>query len=69
MKKRTIFLNRQRNCLNGQKRRCNVNCKKYLELVKKSNFPMQMDKAYLFGSYVKGCSKKDSDIEPFPKLG
>jgi predicted nucleotidyltransferase len=37
--------------------------KKYLELVKKSNFPMQIDKAYLFGSYAKGCFKKDSDID------
>ena len=37
--------------------------KKYLELVKKSNFPMQIDKAYLFGSYAKGCPKEDSDID------
>ena len=36
---------------------------KYLTLVKKSNFPMQIDKAYLFGSYAKGCPKKDSDID------
>ena len=37
--------------------------KKYLELVKQSNFPMQIDKAYLFGSYAKGCPQKDSDID------
>jgi predicted nucleotidyltransferase len=37
--------------------------KKYLELVKKSSFPMQIERAYLFGSYAKGCSKKDSDID------
>jgi len=37
--------------------------KKYLELVKKSNFPMKIEKAYLFGSYAKDCSKKDSDID------
>jgi len=37
--------------------------KKYLELVKESNFPMQIDKAYLFGSYAKGCPQKDSDID------
>jgi predicted nucleotidyltransferase len=37
--------------------------KKYLELVKNSDFPMQIDKAYLFGSYAKGCSQKDSDID------
>ena len=37
--------------------------KKYLELVKKSTFPMQIEKAYLFGSYAKGCPGKDSDID------
>jgi len=37
--------------------------KKYLELVKDSNFPMQIDKAYLFGSYAKGSPQKDSDID------
>jgi predicted nucleotidyltransferase len=37
--------------------------KKYLELVKGSNFPMQIDKAYLFGSYAKGSPQKDSDID------
>ena len=37
--------------------------KKYLELVKASNFPMQIDKAYLFGSYANGYPKKDSDID------
>ncbi|MCL1864736.1 MAG: nucleotidyltransferase domain-containing protein [Spirochaetes bacterium] len=37
--------------------------KKYLKLVKESSFPMQIDKAYLFGSYAKGCPKKDRDID------
>ena len=37
--------------------------KRYLELVKKSNFPMQINKAYVFGSYVKDCPNKDSDID------
>jgi predicted nucleotidyltransferase len=37
--------------------------KRYLELVRESNFPMQIDKAYLFGSYAKGCPQKDSDID------
>ncbi len=37
--------------------------KKYLELVKKSSFPLHIDKAYLFGSYAKGCPNKDSDID------
>ena len=37
--------------------------KKYLELVKASGFPMQITKAYLFGSFAKGCPKKDSDID------
>jgi predicted nucleotidyltransferase len=37
--------------------------KKYLELVKESDFPMHIDKAYLFGSYAKGCPGKDSDID------
>jgi len=40
-----------------------VIAKKYLELVKASNLPMQIDKAYLFGSFAKGCPKKDSDID------
>jgi len=33
-----------------------------LVLVKSSDFPMQIDKAYLFGSYAKGCSQEDNDI-------
>jgi len=37
--------------------------KKYLELIKASNFPMQINKAYLFGSFAKGCPRKDSDID------
>jgi len=37
--------------------------KKYLELVKASGFPMQINKAYLFGSFAKGCPQKDSDID------
>ena len=37
--------------------------KKYLALVKESGFPMQIDKAYLFGSYAKDNPKKDSDID------
>jgi predicted nucleotidyltransferase len=37
--------------------------KKYLELVKSSNFPMQINKAYIFGSYAKGSPNKDSDID------
>ena len=37
--------------------------RKYLALVKESDFPMQIDKAYLFGSYANGSPKKDSDID------
>ena len=37
--------------------------KKYSELVKASNLPIQIDKAYLFGSYANGTSNKDSDID------
>lgn len=37
--------------------------KKYLELVKARNFPMRIDKAYLFGSFAKGNPHKDSDID------
>jgi len=37
--------------------------KKYLGLVKAANFPIQIEKAYLFGSYAKGCPNKDSDID------
>ena len=37
--------------------------KRYLEQVKASKFPLQIDKVYLFGSYAKGCPGKDSDID------
>ena len=37
--------------------------KKYFELVKSSNFPMRIEKAYLFGSFAKGTARKDSDID------
>jgi predicted nucleotidyltransferase len=37
--------------------------RKYLELVKASDFPMQIEKAYLFGSFAKGNPHKDSDID------
>ena len=37
--------------------------RKYLELVKASGFPMKINKAYLFGSFAKGCPRKDSDID------
>jgi len=37
--------------------------KKYLELVKASGFPMQINKAYFFGSFAKDCPRKDSDID------
>jgi predicted nucleotidyltransferase len=37
--------------------------RKYLALVKESDFPMHIDKAYLFGSFAKGCPEKDSDID------
>ena len=37
--------------------------KQYLALVKESDFPMHIDKAYLFGSFAKGCPEKDSDID------
>jgi len=37
--------------------------KRYLELVKSHNFPMRIEKAYLFGSFAKGNPHKDSDID------
>jgi predicted nucleotidyltransferase len=37
--------------------------KNYSTLVKQSDFPMQIDKVYLFGSYAKGKPRKDSDID------
>ena len=37
--------------------------KQYADLVKASNLPLQIDKAYLFGSFVRGTNHKDSDID------
>jgi len=37
--------------------------KAYHSLVKQSDFPMKIDKVYLFGSYAKGSFRKDSDID------
>ena len=37
--------------------------KKFKELVIDSKFPMHIEKVYLFGSYAKGNSHKDSDID------
>ena len=37
--------------------------KQYADLVKASNLPLQIDSAYLFGSYVRGTPHKDSDID------
>ena len=37
--------------------------KNYSALLKKSNFPMTINKMYLFGSYAKGNPHKDSDID------
>ena len=37
--------------------------KTYSELVKASNLPIQIDEAYLFGSFAKGTPHKDSDID------
>ena len=37
--------------------------RKYAELVKGSNLPIQIDKVYLFGSFAKGTPNKDSDID------
>ena len=37
--------------------------KKYSELVKASNLPIQIDHVYLFGSFAKGTPHKDSDID------
>ncbi|MCL2650456.1 MAG: nucleotidyltransferase domain-containing protein [Candidatus Azobacteroides sp.] len=35
----------------------------YGALLRKSNFPMTIDKMYLFGSYAKGNQEKESDID------
>jgi len=37
--------------------------RQYVDLVKAGNFDMQIEKAYLFGSFAKGCSHEDSDID------
>ena len=37
--------------------------KKYSKSVKSRNLPIQIDKAYLFGSFAKGVPNKDSDID------
>jgi len=37
--------------------------KRYSELVKASNLPIQIDKVYLFGSFAKGTPHKESDID------
>ena len=37
--------------------------KEYTDLVKHSDFPMQIEKVYLFGSFAKGNPHKDSDID------
>ena len=37
--------------------------KDYHTLVKQSNFPMKIDKVFLFGSYAKGNPHDDSDID------
>ena len=37
--------------------------KDYQALVKQSNFPMQIEAVYLFGSYAKGTPRKCSDID------
>ena len=37
--------------------------RKYAGLVKSSNLPISIDKAYLFGSFAKGTPHKDSDID------
>ena len=35
----------------------------YIDLVKQSNFPLQIEAVYLFGSHAKGNAKKHSDID------
>ena len=37
--------------------------KKYISLVRSSGLPLQISKAYLFGSFATGNPKKDSDID------
>ena len=43
--------------------------KKYVELVKASGFPIHINKAYLFGSFARGCQREDSDIDGCPRRG
>ncbi|MCL2845848.1 MAG: nucleotidyltransferase domain-containing protein [Chitinivibrionia bacterium] len=40
-----------------------LKAQKYFELVKASNFRMQIEKGYLFGSFAKGCPHEYSDID------
>jgi predicted nucleotidyltransferase len=40
-----------------------LKAKKYCELVKSGNFPMQIEKCYLFGSFAKNCPHEYSDID------
>jgi len=37
--------------------------RQYAQLVKESDLPISIDKAYLFGSFAKGTPHKDSDID------
>ena len=37
--------------------------KKYADAVKAANFPMRINKSYLFGSYAKGNQRENSDID------
>ena len=37
--------------------------KEYADAVKAANFPMRINKSYLFGSYAKGNQREDSDID------
>jgi predicted nucleotidyltransferase len=41
----------------------NDKVKNYGTLLKKSDFPMTIDKIFLFGSYAKGNPVEDSDID------
>ena len=37
--------------------------KEYAAAVKAADFPMRINKSYLFGSYAKGTQREDSDID------
>ena len=37
--------------------------REYVDLVKAGNFPMTIERTYLFGSFAKGTPHKDSDID------